>query len=419
MSPEERKINGRASATRRWTLRATGAALASSAAVAPAAASSVCPFISDDDESDGSEESSGAGGGNGSSSDDSSGNDGDGDAEADEEEPEPEPSGQSDGVAFDAEEIDVTAHGVDNSGNSSVTGAIQSLAQNNRILYFPDGEYYFDSAVRFVGFQNFGLIAADGARFVPAPASQYDAPGQSVNMFNFSANETGVRGLHASIADGLVVRDVDVTGQHDTGAPGPLNTDIVNSGGSGVIENLSLPDGGVHVDHTSTPLHSTGAGPSGLNVSAAHTGSLTVRNAEINGFPDNGLYAATRSGTVTVEGGSFRNNNVASVRLMGQGSSVSGASITVDNGHPSFGAQRAIRLNNGQNLEVRDVDIEITSDVHDAVRVMPGTDSATIDDVSMDIPAANWGVMVTSGANNVDIGSLDVSGANRGDEYFY
>jgi len=440
MSPEERKINGRASATRRWTLRATGAALASSAVIAPAAAD-VCPFITtnDNDESDDEAESSGgSGGGNGSSDDDSSGATDDDADDNDDDESEPESSGQSDGVAFDAEEIDVTAHGVDNSGNSSVTSAIQSLAQDNRILYFPDGEYYFDSAIRFVGFQNFGLIAADGARFVPAQASQYDAPGQSVNVFtlgvpnspgtnlhvenltfDFTANETGVRGLHASISDGLVVRDVDVIGTHDTGAPGPLNTDIVSSGGSGVVENLSLPDGGVHVDHTSTSLHSAGAGPSGLNVSAHHTGSLTVRNAEINGFPDNGLYAATRDGTVTVEGGTFRNNNVASVRLMGQGSSVSGARIVVDNGHPSFGAQRAIRLNKGQNLEVRNVDVEVTSSVHDVIRVMPGTDSATIDDVSMDIPAANWGVSVTSGANNVDIGSLDVSGANRGDELWY
>jgi hypothetical protein len=342
------------------------------------------------------------------------------------------------GVAFDAEEIDVTAHGVDNSGNSSVTGAIQSLAQNNRILYFPDGEYYFDSAVRFVGFQNFGLIAADGARFVPAPASQYDAPGQSVNMFtlgvpdspgrnlhvenltfDFSANNTGVRGLHASVADGLVVRDVNVTGQHDTGTFGPVNTDIVDSNGSGVVENLSLPDGAVHNDHTSSRLHTTGMGPSGLNITSHHTGTLTVRNAEINGFPDNGLYAASPNGTVTVEGGSFRNNNVASVRLMGQGSSVSGSRIVIDNGPAGFGAQRAIRLNNGQNLEIRNVDIEVTSSLHDVIRVLPGTNSAIIEDVSMHIPGANWGVAVTSGASSVNINNIDVTGANRGAEHRY
>ncbi|WP_331235589.1 hypothetical protein [Natronorarus salvus] len=436
MSPEERKNSGRASATRRWTLRATGAALASSAVAAPAAASSVCPWIIDDsDDSDEDSSSGGGGGGNGSSSEDTSGNDGD--AEAEEEAPsEPESSGGD--VAFDAEEIDVTAHGVDNSGNSSVTGALQRLAQNNRILYFPAGEYYMDSAVRFVGFQNFGLIAADGARFVPAPASSYNAPGQSVNMFtlgvpnspgrnlhvenltfDFSANNTGVRGLHASISDGLVVRDVEVTGTHDTGTFGPLNTDIVSSGGSGVIENLSLPDGAVHNDHTSSRLHTTGMGPSGLNVTRHHTGTLTVRNAEINGFPDNGLYAATRSGTVHVRGGTFRNNNVANVRLMGQGSSVEGASITVDRSPPGFDAQRAIRLNRGRNLEVRDVDVSVSTFVHDVIRVMPGTDSATIDDVSMNIPGANWGVTVTSGASNVNVGDLDVSGANRGDEYRY
>ncbi|WP_223302066.1 hypothetical protein [Haladaptatus sp. R4] len=137
--------------------------------------------------------------------------------------------------------IDVTEAGADNDGNESITPVLEDNADDDTLLYFPEGEYYMDSQFRFTGFTNFGMVGQN-ATLIPANYNDFDGggdnnyrlfrlgvvdqPGKDLRVENFTVDQTedntGIRVIEAEVTDGLTIRDIEVKGTHDSGTWGPL-----------------------------------------------------------------------------------------------------------------------------------------------------------------------------------------------------
>ncbi|RQG99356.1 right-handed parallel beta-helix repeat-containing protein [Natrarchaeobius oligotrophus] len=309
--------------------------------------------------------------------------------------------------------VDVVDEGADDTGSESITPVLEELRADDTAFVFPEGRYYVDSQFRFTGFENLGFFGRD-ATLVPANYHDFDGPqyrlfrlgvsynpGRDLRFEGFdvdqSAPDTGIRVIEATVSRSLEVRDVSITGEHDSGTWGPGMFAVTDPDGRGVIERFRAPDGGVHAD--ATP-HAGNAwrGPIGIEANT-NVGTLEFTDCVLGGFPDNGLYAVNETGTVVVQGGRFANSNGANVRLGGDGSVIKDAVIEVDRTRSYDDGQRGIRLENGDDLRVENVDVSISSPqpTSHAISVMNTCRSSRIDEATIEIRGdeVNHGIVVS------------------------
>ncbi|MFB9809002.1 hypothetical protein ACFFQF_29605 [Haladaptatus pallidirubidus] len=191
--------------------------------------------------------------------------------------------------------INVTDVGADNNGNESITPVLEEHADDNTLLYFPSGRYYMDEQFRFTGFTNFGMVGHD-AELVPASYQDFndnggnyrlfrlgvdDNPGTDLRVEGFTvdqtAENTGIRVIEAAVTDGLVVRDINIQGLHDSGTFGPARFEIVNADGTGLVEQFNAPDGGAYIGNA--PGDSLWRGPTGI-LCNQNSGTITYRDCD-------------------------------------------------------------------------------------------------------------------------------------------
>ncbi|EJN57209.1 twin-arginine translocation signal domain-containing protein [Halogranum rubrum] len=302
-------------------------------------------------------------------------------------------SGQAAANPSNYETINIVDAGADNTGNESISSVLEDVIGDRRRIYFPPGEYYVDEGVRFTDFDRLWLFG-DDATIVPAPADEfsgpdyifkfgtYKVPGNWLHIgdltFDFRADNTGLRAIQAQVND-CYIHDIDFVGQHDAGTHGPMLVDVLDPNKIGAVDRVSMPDGGAWTENTEQdgdPVVEWG--PTGLIVSPYHKGTLWVRDCVIGEFPDNGLYDSGEDGRVVVRGGSYENSGTASIRLNGDGSTVDGATITIDGARNEDSLQQAIRLDGGSNCVVNDTDIVLEEPTANAITVRGDVDSATI-----------------------------------------
>jgi len=239
-----------------------------------------------------------------------------------------------------------------------VSSVLDAEIDDQTALYFPRGEYRLESGVTAGGFRNVALV---GDRALVRPAQGFtgslfefgtgsDAAGLRFEGIDFdlTAANTGARPIHAAIQDGLLVRDVTVYGRQDVDHDS-MRFDVTSASGSGRVEALRLPDGSV----TTYPN-------TGIYVGEKSVGSLTFADCHVVGFPDNGLYASPAPGKVTVEGGVYANNGIASVRVSG-GSRINDARIICDSTRSGLENMRGIRLREGTDVVVDGCTVEMRS----------------------------------------------------------
>ncbi len=217
----------------------------------------------------------------------------------------------------------VVDEGADPTGTEPVDDVLNRLKGNNVTLEFPSGRYAL-YRLKLSYLENFTMRGlSDDVVLVPTDDyyREWWIAGHSMRNITFenfvldhTAENVGPE-LSFGCYDGLVVRNVTKLGYHDTDSTA-FGCRIYESTGSGLVENLVMNDGSIPVK------------PVGFYTDT--TGKLTVRNCQIAGFGNNGLYASTGSGPVCVEGGIFRNNDRTQVRLGGPGSYVKDAEIIVD-----------------------------------------------------------------------------------------
>lgn len=355
------------------------------------------------------------------------------DSEGEDDEDESEESTDTEGERVDesdyANVVDIVEEGADNSGTKSITSTLRRVAADDTLIRFPPGEYRMDSGVRVTNYTNLGLVGRDATIVSRAgedtlfKLGTYKAPYDSVHVEGFtvdiSRSNTGGRAFEVHANDSLSVLDITIDGEHDTANHGPLLVGVQSSSGEGLVENYDASDGGAEA--------SGGNGGTGLLVSNYQTGTVTLRDCHIGPWPDNGIYCSnatppsSQDGTVHVEGGFVENANVAGVRLAGDNSSIDGTEFVYDESIDGFDGQRPVRLDWGEDLVVENITIDMSGvSITEAIRVMPGVDSATIRNVSGGVSSdVRDLISVTPGAGSVETSGLDVSGFSRYDVFEY
>jgi hypothetical protein len=131
--------------------------------------------------------------------------------------------------------------------------------------------------------------------------------------------------------DNVVVRDITKRGYHDGGTTA-FGFSTWDEDGHMLVENLQMADG-------SEPQN-----PVGVYVNA--TGTVTFRDCHVEGVGNNGRYASSSDDPIHVEGGVYKNNDIAQIRLGSPGSYVKNATVVVDD-HLDHDNSRGIRVADG------------------------------------------------------------------------
>lgn len=245
--------------------------------------------------------------------------------------------------------------GCDPTGNSPCDDALETAVESEHRLEFPPGQYRFELDHRFEGVDGLELVGTGEDRsdveFVfPSGYSGIVLGlwyGRGWRLGNFTVQQsmdrrTGV-GIELVPMDDLHVWDVEIGGfspYNHLGGQRGLYCDVLEPDGVAVIDRY------IHRD----PSH-VGNYPQGTQAFLAdeyHRGTLYCRDWHLENCGENGIYASQTPGDVRVEGGVFRNNEVASIRVCGEGSYIRGASVTVD-------TEEAHPRNRGQFQNVRGI----------------------------------------------------------------
>jgi len=274
--------------------------------------------------------------------------------------------------------VNLDEAGADTGGVRPVDDVLAEHATDDTLVYLPPGRYRVtesfalaDARLGIVG-NDATVVPAEGFSDTlfglgwPEPLSEVFVAGLA---FDFTAEDTGGRPIYAAADDRIVLRDVTVRGEVDV-RQDLLRLDVTSEEGTGLVERLALPDGA---------LPETGV--TGCEVGDDNRGDVSFVDCHIEGFPDNGLYADPPAGSITVDGGFFRNNGVAGVRIeTNEDSVVRGAYVLCDEAEGSGENMRGIRLRAGNSLLVEDCVVELleVTESDGAVTFASELESATV-----------------------------------------
>jgi len=355
------------------------------------------------------------------------------DAEAQQSEPSPREEGFSNVV-------DIVEAGADDTGSESINPVLEELRGNDTLIKFPPGTYLLTDTFRFTGFRNFGLLGR-GATIRVGPYEGFSAPvgfkfgtpsapGNNLLVEGFTFDQRGenrgIRVVQSTIANGLRVRDVLVRGTDDTVGPSGGSFNVSSRHGYGIVERFRVPDGTVPMRTlTNRPY----PGRTGINSSRFHVGRIWYKDCVVNSFHDNGMYVrggggiqTSEGGRVVVQGGEYRNNNVSNIRIGGANSTIRNATVVVDENDVDSLNQRGIRVDQGSNVLVENVDIDLVEPFGDALTVLNDVESATITDTEIhvgDDPSRAVSVSPETGPIRISDTSVHTTGPDAGGPALY
>lgn len=226
--------------------------------------------------------------------------------------------------------------GVDREGREPIDAALQSAVADDTLLAFPPGTYRVAEGALVAFARNFGIVGTgddrSAVRFVH-PEGFSDRfinvrDGRDVLLRNFTIDQTADEVTNSGIVvlndDGARIEDVEVAGftpARSQGTP-DLNIHITTPNGRGVVRRFVTKGGGrVGVYPASYP---------GIYSGPQHSGTLELVDCHVEECGSNGVYASRTNGGVQITGGLFKNNDVAQVRICGEGSFIRNARIVVD-----------------------------------------------------------------------------------------
>ena len=248
------------------------------------------------------------------------------------------------GIEFDRVVNVVDDLGVDNSGNDPVQWQINNADQEGTLFVFPEGEYFLTDRLLLMYNDTVGVVGQGDARFVVPENYNKEAVvadrGQDLLFENVDLDlraDGATPGYKFGVHRRGVVRDVELIGQgthpdSDPRGEGGGDPDVTpalhlmarESSADLTVENFVAQNRGI------MGAYNRGKGRTGVWIGRSNTGTVTMRNCHVSGFPNNGLYTSRTHGVVQVEGGVFRNNDISQVRLGSEGSYVEGAFMEVD-----------------------------------------------------------------------------------------
>lgn len=122
------------------------------------------------------------------------------------------------------------------------------------------------------------------------------------------------------------IRNVAVHGELDVGRPAAVFGISDVEGGTSTFENVYLGDGSTNAGQATAET--------GIWVNPEHSGHIDMRHVNVQGFPDNGVYASAPGGagggTIHIDECFAANNYVANFRIGSEGSKVTNSSVLLD-----------------------------------------------------------------------------------------
>lgn len=270
--------------------------------------------------------------------------------------------------------INLVEEGADDTGEEPIQDLIHEHIGDNTLLVLDEGRFALGQVI-VDDHRNFGITAAEGATPTLVPAGTIEEVGEywivlhgeDVRFGGFEYDFTADRvcGRTQIIANmgGFEVSDIHVRGQ--VYQVTPFRFGVRDPNGVGRVQRVIDRDGA-----------RTGDRMSGLFVGVEHAGEIHFVDCEMWHFPSKGIYASNPGedvpdaggGKVHVEGGVFKNNNAAAIRIGSEGSTVRNVTVVVEdtldgedvtweepvpllppNGHSNI---RGLRLKGGENVLV-------------------------------------------------------------------
>jgi hypothetical protein len=324
--------------------------------------------------------------------------------------------------------------GIDPSGSEPIDERLAELVADDTLLVFPEGRYTVEKLV-LEGYTNLGLVSKPGAAptLVPAVPSDeidnqfvqfLDVAEFYVDGFDFDFTKDGYGGVVRVRGRGnFVARNLRIRGkmpdEDRPSQPAAFHFGQRDESSRGVVERAVAKDGGHQ-----------GGNAIGMYVDKDHAGELIIRDSDIRNFPNNGLYASApgrtepsftgEDGPVHVEGGLYKNNNIANVRIGSTGSTVRNVRVVADKVPPyPEGALnvRGIRLRGQHGQLVENCEIRFEKDAgvgFGALVFHPDTGRATVRDTKIvmnrdgihainALPVARSGAPTGSSFENVEV----------------
>lgn len=268
--------------------------------------------------------------------------------------------------------VDALAVGADPTGQEPVNFVFESYADDDTLIEFEQGTYAIDTH-SFGGLEEFGIVGTGEwpARFVPAsgncssghPWIGFDGVSSlSLENLTFDFRTVPRSGpIHFVLSGSSILRGVTCLGSCPKQIS-MLKVEVEDEAGSAKFENCRTRNSDDNQSLT------------GLYVGREHAGRLVLRNCSVDGFSDNGVYASApggedgRDGAVHVVDGTYRNNNVAGIRLGSTGSSAQKVTVVVDLETAGWGAlnARGIRLRNKSGQLIDDCTVTFERNAADS-----------------------------------------------------
>lgn len=233
---------------------------------------------------------------------------------------------EREGIAFERVVDAVDDLGMDPTGSRSVTSQIADV-QSNTLVQFPDGEYLIDERLDLPRLGNVGFEAVGDATIVGAAGftntSWNIRDSDAVYYAGFTHDQSdGAVGHFWRVSDRIEIHDIDVVGRGgDWGVE--MSPSITSSDGVARIVSYTNAKG------SSWASYSGSGGRMGFYLGPDHSGTAKFVDCDLREYGNNALYTSRCPGNVQVFDSYFENNNVASVRIGGEGSFVENTRIVV------------------------------------------------------------------------------------------
>jgi hypothetical protein len=291
--------------------------------------------------------------------------------------------------------VDVTDYGADPTGTVRSDTAIEDAIGEDTLIVFPPGDYLIPEQLSWSGLDCYGFYGDGDVRFVPPSGTNdllLNARGDEVLFEGIDIDHREpdtVAGLLLKADTRLVVEDVTYLGRGthpDSSVTYALKAEVTQPDGTGLIRNLRADKG------SAIGRYKGGNGRIGIFSGPGHEGRLRFENCHLEEFGNNALYASKNPGSTEVVDSYFRNNNVASIRISGEGSYVENCQIELDIDEytgPTDGMDRKVYLRGiwlqqgpydfPGGVRIDDSEISIADSVDDGVGIVASGSAKTLD----------------------------------------
>lgn len=236
------------------------------------------------------------------------------------------------GITFDNVVDAVDDLGCDPNGNEDVTSKVESALDGKTLVEFPSGTYHWEGSVS-TDLDRIGVRGKSDDVSFTFPSGYNDffinTTCDQALFENFDVDvrpdqtATGIRinadhGFHAENIEHIGRAIVD---SNEVTRCWQLRVNDPNS--TGVLKNFVAKKGSAWSHYKS------GDGRAGISVYGGE-GTIKIVDCHLEEFGNNGIYGSRTLSAVQVIGGTYRNNNVAGIRISGDGSYVDGATVEIN-----------------------------------------------------------------------------------------